>query len=235
MKKLRKKYLRWVESPQGEAPYFYRRYPEDIGRALRQKGMDDKVQKRLPVPLDATDQEITDALVQANRVFNAQCKEYDNAIFIKSSGERDLLSGASRRRMTCYLITNPEFKGWVKCGETSGKSDQRAKSMNTSSPADYEVERSIKLPDGWSDKDMHPFLEGVAGGRKREWFFMPVDVAEQVVRHVLNGNQDAIDRMPKCEPPSVLTTVRNSFRDIFKAKPQQQREVLYDADYLAFS
>ena len=74
---LKARYLRWVESPQGKAPYFYRRYPKRVGAILRNLGKDDKTQKRLPVPMDATDLEIMVALDQANKDFDQVCRAYD--------------------------------------------------------------------------------------------------------------------------------------------------------------
>jgi hypothetical protein len=147
-------------------------------------------------------------------------------------GHEERLSGKNM-----YLISNPEMPGWLKNGESTRLPERRANDMKTHSPSDYVVERSYRLPEGMSDTDFHPFMEKVAGGSNREWFFMPQEVAEQVIKAVMEGNEHLIDTMPKCEPPSVLGSVRFSFSDVFRARQrqQQQKEVLYDADFLAFS
>ncbi|MAI93921.1 MAG: hypothetical protein CME45_02785 [Halieaceae bacterium] len=74
---LKARYLQWIESPQGKAPYFYRRYPKRVGAILKNLGKNDKVRKRLPVPIDATDLDIMVALDQANRDFDQLCRAYD--------------------------------------------------------------------------------------------------------------------------------------------------------------
>jgi len=66
---LKARYLHWVESPQGKAPYFYRRYPKRVAAILKNLGKDDKARKRLPVPLDASELEIMVALDKANKTF----------------------------------------------------------------------------------------------------------------------------------------------------------------------
>ena len=75
---LKARYLQWIESPQGKAPYFYRRYPKRVGAILKNLGKNDKVRKRLPVPLEASDVQIMMALDQANREFEASCRAYDD-------------------------------------------------------------------------------------------------------------------------------------------------------------
>ena len=74
---LKARYLQWIESPQGKAPYFYRRYSKRVGAILKNLGKNDKVRKRLPVPIDATDLDIMVALDQANRDFDQLCRAYD--------------------------------------------------------------------------------------------------------------------------------------------------------------
>lgn len=75
---LKPKYLFWVTSPQGKAPYFRRRYPKHVGRIMRDLGRDDRVVKRLPVRLDASELEILLALDKANRDFEASIKVYQD-------------------------------------------------------------------------------------------------------------------------------------------------------------
>lgn len=74
--RLKAKYLKWITSPQGQAPYFYRRYPKRVAAIRKNLGKDDKHRKRLPVPLDASDVQIMVALDQANRDFEASCRAY---------------------------------------------------------------------------------------------------------------------------------------------------------------
>jgi hypothetical protein len=74
---LQARYLRWVESPQGKAPYFYRRYPKRVAAILKNLGKDIKTQKRLPVPMDASDLDIMVALDAANKDFDQVCRAYD--------------------------------------------------------------------------------------------------------------------------------------------------------------
>ena len=66
---LKARYLSWIESNQGKAPYSRRRYPKHVAAIMADIGRDNKVVKRLPVPLDASDVEIMLALDQANRDF----------------------------------------------------------------------------------------------------------------------------------------------------------------------
>ena len=75
---LKPKYLFWVTSPQGKAQCFRRRYPKHVGRIMRDLGRDDKVVKRLPVRLDASELEILLALDKANRDFEASIKVYQD-------------------------------------------------------------------------------------------------------------------------------------------------------------
>ena len=74
--RLKARYLKWVTSPQGQAPYFYRRYPKRVAAILKELGKDDKVSKRLPVPIEAPDSQIILALEAANRDFNDACRAY---------------------------------------------------------------------------------------------------------------------------------------------------------------
>jgi hypothetical protein len=136
-----------------------------------------------------------------------------------------------------YLITNPEMPGWVKGGQ-SVDPERRARDMKTGAPADYNVEHRFELPKWLKDTDIHPYLEMVAGAKNREWFYMPVDVAAQVVRLALVGEEKEIRRMPKCPKPSQKLLLCNSLREglrISRKLKAQQVEVLYDAEFLAFS
>ena len=74
MQQLKARYLKWVTSPQGPAPYFYRRYPKCVAAIRKNLGKDDKHRKRLTVPMDASDVEIMLALDRANRDFEASCR-----------------------------------------------------------------------------------------------------------------------------------------------------------------
>ena len=75
--RLKARYLKWVTSPQGQAPYFYRRYPKRVAAIFKNLGKDDKVSKRLPVPIGASDAQIILALDEANRNFEMACRAYD--------------------------------------------------------------------------------------------------------------------------------------------------------------
>ena len=92
--KLKAKYLKWVTSPQGPAPYFYRRYPKRVAAIRKNLGKDDKHRKRLPVPLDATDVQIMMALDQANRDFEATCRAYNDGETSKAMAEHDIKKAA---------------------------------------------------------------------------------------------------------------------------------------------
>ena len=141
-------------------------------------------------------------------------------------------SDKNGKQIWMYLITNSAMPGWVKAGQ-SIDIDIRAKTLDTGAPRDYSVQRRIYLPHGAADKDTHETLAKFAGASKREWFFMPVDQAEEVAQCVLDGREDDLAGMMKAEPPSVLATVRNSFGDFIKFR-QTRKEVVY-ADFLAFS
>lgn len=140
---------------------------------------------------------------------------------------------------TMYLITNPEMPGWLKNGESSRSPERRANDMKTSAPSDYVVEKSFWLPEGMSDTDFHPFMAKVAGASNREWFYMPLEVAEKVIRLVMEGREHLIDEMPKCESPGLRVTLHNSVRGGLRIRGRlvkaKRAEALYDANFLAFS
>ena len=88
--RLKARYLKWVTSPQGPAPYFYRRYPKRVAAIRKNLGKDDKLRKRLPVPIDASDVDIMLALDQANREFEASCRAYDDGETSKAMAEHEI-------------------------------------------------------------------------------------------------------------------------------------------------
>ena len=74
--RLKAKYLLWVTSKQGTAPYFQRVYPKRVAAIMRELGRDIKVTKRLPVHMNASDLEIVQALAKCNREFEQSIKAY---------------------------------------------------------------------------------------------------------------------------------------------------------------
>jgi hypothetical protein len=94
MQQLKARYLKWVTSPQGPAPYFYRRYPKRVAAIRKNLGKDDKHRKRLPVPMDASDVEIMLALDRANRDFEASCRAYDDGETSKAMAEHEIKKAA---------------------------------------------------------------------------------------------------------------------------------------------
>lgn len=70
-----------------------------------------------------------------------------------------------------YLITNPAFDGWVKCGRAVDAYD-RCNSLNTGDPyRDYRVEYVVFAENAAaSEEQAHKLLEKVAYDRRGEWF-----------------------------------------------------------------
>ena len=92
--RLKAKYLLWVTSKQGTAPYFQRVYPKHVAAIMRETGRDIKVTKRLAVPIDASDLEIVQALDKCNRDFEQSIKAYTDPNNRKALHEHDVLKAA---------------------------------------------------------------------------------------------------------------------------------------------
>ena len=115
-----------------------------------------------------------------------------------------------------YLMSNPAMPGWVKCGETKRDVEKRANDFKTGAHSDFVINGWVIIDDDYKDSDFHDCLKQVAGASNREWFFMPAETAAAVINLAIDGRFDEIWDMPKCEPPSVLATVRTSFGDFVK-------------------
>ena len=92
--RLKAKYLLWVTSKQGTAPYFQRVYPKHVAAIMRETGRDIKVTKRLPVHMDASDLEIMQALDKCNRDFEQSIKAYVDPNNRKALHEHEVLKAA---------------------------------------------------------------------------------------------------------------------------------------------
>lgn len=70
-----------------------------------------------------------------------------------------------------YLISNPAFDGWIKCGRAVDAYD-RCNSLNTGDPyRDYRVEYVIFAEDAAAaEEKAHKLLEEVSYDRRGEWF-----------------------------------------------------------------
>ena len=77
-----------------------------------------------------------------------------------------------------YLITNPAWEGWVKCGMAVDAED-RCSSYNTGTPyRDYEVLHKVFCQDRFAaEKAAHAYLEDYAIDRRGEWFQIHIDDA----------------------------------------------------------
>lgn len=70
-----------------------------------------------------------------------------------------------------YLITHPQFEGWVKVGEAIDV-NERLKTFNCGSPVDYTLVKKWKVGGALNDKTVHRALESMGIERNREWFLM---------------------------------------------------------------
>jgi hypothetical protein len=92
--RLKAKYLLWVTSKQGTAPYFQRVYPKHVAAMMKDTGRDIKVTKRLPVHMDASDLEIMQALDKCNRDFENSIRAYQDPNNRKALHEHEILKAA---------------------------------------------------------------------------------------------------------------------------------------------
>lgn len=81
-----------------------------------------------------------------------------------------------------YLIANPAWEGWVKCGMAID-ADDRCSSYNTGSPhRDYEVVAKVFSEDRFiKEKEVHEQLEEWAEARQGEWFKIDLENAIAVL------------------------------------------------------
>lgn len=68
-----------------------------------------------------------------------------------------------------YVITHPDFDGWVKVGQALNMKN-RMSQYNTGSPVDYTLVKQWKVMGAIADKTLHNALEAAGIERKREWF-----------------------------------------------------------------
>ena len=82
-----------------------------------------------------------------------------------------------------YLISNPAWKGWLKCGK-AGSVSSRLSSYQTGSPhRDYEPEFSRYFLDcGAAEKRAHRLLRARATDWKNEWFEISLSDAKDILR-----------------------------------------------------
>jgi hypothetical protein len=94
-----------------------------------------------------------------------------------SKGEHPVIDVKEGRFV--YAITNPMIDGWTKIGESENP-QIRLSQFHTYAPDDYVLAEYRKLPDGISDKLIHPFIH-LRYERKREWFKCSPQEAMEVV------------------------------------------------------
>lgn len=88
-----------------------------------------------------------------------------------------------------YLITNPAWDGWVKCGRAVDAVD-RCRSYNTSSPyRDYKLTFKVYTNDHHvAEAKAHIELKKAANETRGEWFKVGVTQAKRILKSILKGN-----------------------------------------------
>jgi hypothetical protein len=86
-----------------------------------------------------------------------------------------------------YIITNPNFPGWVKVG-TTNNFKARLQGYQTSSPfRDYKVEFLLEHPDYLqAEKRIQDSMKMFCKDRKKEWFLVDFSVARARIEEDLN-------------------------------------------------
>ena len=85
-----------------------------------------------------------------------------------------------------YLIGNPAWGGWLKCGMAID-ADDRFRSYNTGSPyRDYKVHYTIFTTDRHkTEKRAHEALKKSCSAFDGEWFFIDVPSAKRAIKSIL--------------------------------------------------
>ena len=93
-----------------------------------------------------------------------------------------------------YAVTNCAWESWVKIGMAVDAQD-RLRAYQTSSPyRDYELLEAAKVTDKRkADALAHKLCNRICQERNGEWFKMPLDVAQVIIR----GLQDSPEVLPQ--------------------------------------
>ena len=93
-----------------------------------------------------------------------------------------------------YIITNPNYKGFVKIGIAIDLK-KRLSSYQTSSPRrDYKIEHHIHHPDcRIGEKKMHEKLKMFALSRHNEWFEIDLQIAKNMLDSLLIDEENPIE------------------------------------------
>ena len=88
-----------------------------------------------------------------------------------------------------YLVSNPAWDGWVKCGKAVDAKD-RCKTYNTGSPyRDYEVAQTITVKNRHhAERVVLNALRKVAKEVRGEWFKMTIAQAKRVIKSIPKRN-----------------------------------------------
>lgn len=97
-----------------------------------------------------------------------------------------------------YVITNPDFEGFVKIGIAKNIKD-RLSTYQTSSPRrNYKVEHKIFHPDcRQGERLAHEKLKMFALSRRNEWFEVSLHIAIGVVNDLLIDEEHPLDELFK--------------------------------------
>lgn len=93
-----------------------------------------------------------------------------------------------------YVITNPDFPGFVKIGIARNIKD-RLGAYQTSSPRrNYKVEHKVFHPDcRKGEKQAHEKLKMFALSRRREWFEVDLQIAINMLNDTLVDEEHPLD------------------------------------------
>ena len=104
-----------------------------------------------------------------------------------------------------YAITNPAWEGWVKIGMAVDAQD-RLRAYQTSSPhRDYSLLEATKVTDKRKAEALaHKLCSRICKDRNGEWFNLPLDVAQVIIRGLqepLEASSDSFDpQLPLTQP-----------------------------------
>lgn len=97
-----------------------------------------------------------------------------------------------------YIITNPNYKGFIKIGIATNLKN-RLSGYQTSSPKrDYKIEHHIYHPDcRIGEKKAHNKLKMFALSRRNEWFEIDLQIAKDMLDSLLVDEDNPIEEIFK--------------------------------------
>ena len=97
-----------------------------------------------------------------------------------------------------YVITNPDFKNFVKIGIAKNIIDRLCAYQTSSPRRNYKVEHKIFHPDcRQGEKRIHEKLKMFALSRRNEWFEVSLAVAINIVDELLINEEHPLDNLFK--------------------------------------